>query len=85
MSLSHLTASHLRKASRLIKKKESFLAKVRKIEFELDAFALFGSLPGKIAVTPKVPRKRRKLSAAARAKIAAGQKKRWAKVKEGKP
>jgi len=82
MSLSHLTASHLRKASKLIKKKESFLAKVRKIEFELDAFALFGSLPRKIEVIPKVPRKRRKLSTAARGKVSAGQRKSSAKVKK---
>ena len=45
MSLSHLTVPHLRKASRLIKKKESFLAKVREIEQELEALALYGVLP----------------------------------------
>ena len=45
MSLSHLTLPHLRKASRLIKKKESFLAKVREIEQELEALALYGVLP----------------------------------------
>jgi len=45
MSLSHLTIPHLRKASRLIKKKESFLAKVKEIERELEALALYGVFP----------------------------------------
>ncbi len=82
MSLIHLSPAHLRKASKLIKKKESFLAKVRKIEFELDAFAAFGTLPEKTAKVTKAPKKPRKMSAAGRAKIAAAQKARWAKVKE---
>ena len=81
MSLSHLSPVHLRKASKLIKKKEGFLAKVRKIEFELDAFAAFGTQPEKTVKVSKAPRKRRKMSAAARAKIAAAQKARWAKAK----
>ena len=81
MSLSHLSATHLRKASKLIKKKEGFLAKVRKIEFELDSFAAFGTQPEKTVKVSKAPRKRRKMSAAARAKIAAAQKARWAKAK----
>jgi len=82
MSLSHLSPAHLRKASKLIKKKESFLAQVRKIEFELDAFAAYGTQPEKTTTAPKAPRKRRKMSAAGRAKIAAAQKARWAKVKK---
>ncbi len=81
MSLSHLSAAHLRKASKLIKRKEGFLAKVREIEFELDAFAAFGTQPEKIAKVSKSPKKRRKMSAAGKAKIAAAQKARWAKVK----
>ncbi len=83
MSLSHLTPVHFRKAAKLIKKKEGLLARVRNIEFELDSFAVFGSVPEKRPVS-KVLKKRRKLSAAARAKIAAAQKKRWAKVKKPK-
>ncbi len=45
MSLSHLTLPHLRKAAPLIKKKETFLAKVREIEQELEALAVYGVLP----------------------------------------
>ncbi len=81
MSLSHLSPAHLRKASKLIKKKEGFLAKVRKIEFELDAFAAYGTQPEETANVSNAPKKRRKMSAAGRAKIAAAQKARWAKIK----
>jgi len=85
MSLSHLSPAHLRKASKLIKKKEGFLAKVRKIEFELDAFAAFGTQPEETAKVSKAPqKKRRKMSAATKAKMAAAQKARWAKVKTKK-
>ncbi len=85
MSLSHLSATHLRKAAKLIKRKEGFLAKVREIQFELDSFAVPGSIPEKQPTSIKAPRKRRKMSAATKAKMAAAQQKRWAKVKAKKP
>jgi hypothetical protein len=84
MSLSHLTAHHLRKAAKLIKKKEGFLEKVREIEQELEALALYGVLPKTFKADKarkSVKRKRRKISTAGRAKIAAAQKARWAKAK----
>ncbi len=84
MSFSHLTASHLRKAAKLIKKKEGFLDKIRKIEEELEAFAFYGVLPKTLKAAQareQKAKKKRVLSPAARAKIAAAQKKRWAKTK----
>ena len=65
MSLSHLTVPHLRKASRLIKKKESFLAKVKEIEQELEALALYGVLPKtyRTLVQAKPARRKRKAKA----------------------
>ncbi len=77
MSLSQLTSAHLKKAAKLIAKKDGFLAKIKVLENELES--LFG---GTIPNSEKTPRKkRRKMSAAARAKIAAAQKKRWAAAK----
>ncbi len=66
----HLTSKQLRRAAAL---KE----KIQSLEKELGR--IFGS-PIK-PVTPVVQKKRRKMSAAGRAKIVAAQKARWAKVK----
>lgn len=84
MSLSQLTSAHLRKVTKLIKKKDGLLAKVKVIDDELESF-MTGDAPD----TERTSRRpRRKMSAAGRARIAAAQKKRWAKskaVKKEKP
>ncbi len=81
MSLSQLTLAHLKKAAKLIAKKDGFLAKIKILENELESLA-GGTVPN----SEKKPRKkRRKMSAAARAKIAAAQKKRWAAARGSKP
>jgi len=46
--------------------------------------AKLNGLVGNSAPVKAVPRKRRKMSAAGRAAIAAAQKARWAKIKRGK-
>jgi hypothetical protein len=71
--LSSLSVQQLRKAATL---KE----KIQSLEKEL------GQLLGSSAkpAAPAVPRKKRKMSAAGRAKISAAAKARWAKVKAGK-
>ena len=77
MSLSQLTLAHLKKAAKLISKKDGFLAKIKVLENELES--LIGeTVPNS---EKKLRKKRRKMSAAARAKIAAAQKKRWAAAK----
>ncbi len=81
MSLSQLTSAHLKKAAKLISKKDGFLAKIKVIENELESL-----IGGTVPDSEKRPRKkRRKMSAAARAKIATAQKKRWATAKAKGP
>jgi hypothetical protein len=77
MSFSQLTSSHLKVVAKLIKKKDGLLAKVKVIDDELESF-----MTGDAPKSERVPRrKRRKMSPEGRAKIAAAQKKRWAKPK----
>jgi hypothetical protein len=71
MSITSLTPAQLRKAADL---KE----KIAKLETEL-ASLLGGS--GAIKSADQTPKKRGKMSAAGRAKIAAAQKMRWYKIK----
>jgi hypothetical protein len=66
----HLSAKQLRKAA-------SLKEKIQLLEKQLSQ--ILGS-PGK-SVAHAVPKKRRKMSAAGRAKIVAAQKARWAKVR----
>jgi hypothetical protein len=74
--LSQLTPSQLRTAANL---KE----KIASLEKELAAI-VGASAPAAKTPTEKPEKKKRKTSAAGRAKIAAAQKKRWAKVKADK-
>jgi hypothetical protein len=69
-SINNLSAQQLRRAAAI---KEQ----IQSLENELNR--IFGS-PTKIATAP-APKKRRKMSAAARAKISAAAKARWARVK----
>jgi hypothetical protein len=68
--MTHLSARQLRRAADIKDKIESLQKELTR---------LLGSTDG-----PAAPRKRRKMSAAARAKIAAAQKARWAKQRGGK-
>ena len=77
MNLANLTSSDLAKISKLLKKKESLLERVAKVDAKLSAFE--GGTPSATAVV-----KKRGMSAAGRARIAAAQKARWAKLKKGK-
>ena len=65
--MTHLSASQLRRAANIKHKIETLQKQLAR---------LLGSTAGAAA-----PRKRRKLSAAGRARIAAAQRARWAKVK----
>jgi hypothetical protein len=67
-TISNLSSSQLRKAAKL---KE----KILKLYSELDRLLGISTKPN------ATPKKRRKMSAAGRARIAAAQKARWAKVK----
>lgn len=75
-SINQLTASQLRQAANL---KE----KIAGLEKQLAAI-LGSSAPAIKAPTAKPANKKRKMSAAGRAKIAAAQKARWAKIKASK-
>jgi len=68
----NISATQLRRAADIQDKIES-------LQGELNQLLGNGS-----TVAPKPERKRRKMSAAARAKIAAAQRARWAKVRAGK-
>jgi len=70
MNLATLTSKDLAKITGFLKTKESLLAQVAKIDAQLSAFE---------SGTPVATKS--KMSSAARAKIAAAQKKRWAKLK----
>ena len=70
----HLTSKELRRAALL---KEKIAALEKKLS------QLFGSTITSVAA--KAPKKKRKMSAAGKARIVAAQKARWAKVKAGKP
>lgn len=72
MNLTTLTSADLAKITALLKTKEALLAKVAEIDKSLTAFE-----SGKVATKSK-------MSPAARKKIAAAQKKRWAKINKGK-
>ena len=72
IQLSSLTATQLRRAAGL---KEQIDALNKEM----------ASILGAPASMPAKPSKKRKMSAAGRAKIAAAQKARWAKVKGAKP
>lgn len=74
MNLTSLTSADLTKITNLLKTKESLLAKVAEIDKSLTAFESSGT----------VVVKKSKMSQAARKKIAAAQKKRWAKINKGK-
>jgi len=76
MNLTTLTSSDLAKITTLLKKKEALLERVAKVDAKLSAFE---SGTPVAAVAGK-----RTMSPAARAKIAAAQKKRWAKINKGK-
>jgi hypothetical protein len=72
MNLVNLTASQLRHAASL---KEKIEALTKELNGLLGEAPTPGKTPGK---------KKRKMSAAGRARIAAAQKARWAKIKAGK-
>lgn len=75
-SINQLTSSQLRKAA-------SLKEKIAKLEKEL-AGIVGGSGPAPKAAAAKPAKKKRKMSAAGRARIAAAQKARWAKIKAAK-
>ena len=78
MSLINLTAKQLHSAATI---KE----KIAKLEKKLSAMLGGTTAPAKAPSTPKVPRKKkRKMSAAGRKKIAEAARKRWALIKAGK-
>lgn len=75
MNLTTLTSSDLAKITTLLKKKEALLERVAKVDAKLSAFE---SGTPVVAVASK-----RTMSPAARARIAAAQRARWAKINKG--
>jgi hypothetical protein len=59
-------------------------AEANKLKKQLDTVLHAMHLLGKSSKSKKVPIKRRRMSAAGKARIAAAQKKRWAKVRAAK-
>ncbi len=76
MNLTTLTSKDFAKISKLLRKKKTLLERVAKVDAKLSAFE--GGKPAVVVV------KKRGMSAAGRARIAAAQKKRWAKINKGK-
>jgi hypothetical protein len=72
-SLSSLTTALLRRAADLKEKIEALNQELTSI------------LGGSASVSPKAPKKKGGMSAAGRARVAAAQKARWAKVRAAKP
>lgn len=73
MNLNTITSKDLAMITKLLKKKEALLERVAKVDAKL---SVFESGTPMAAVAGK-----RTMSPAARARIAAAQKKRWAKIK----
>jgi hypothetical protein len=72
-SLSSLTTAQLRRAADLKEKIEALNQEFTSI------------LDGSVSVSAKAPKKKGGMSAAGRARVAAAQKARWAKVRAAKP
>jgi hypothetical protein len=72
-SIASLSAKQLRRAA-------DIKDKIQSLEKELEQILSFSIKPA----APAATRKRRKMSAAGRARIAAAQKARWAKIKAAK-
>jgi ElaB/YqjD/DUF883 family membrane-anchored ribosome-binding protein len=72
-SIASLSARQLRRAA-------DIKDKIQSLEKELEQILGSSTKPA----TPAAPKKRRKMSAAGRARIAAAQKARWAKIKGAK-
>ena len=84
MNFTTLTSKDLATITKLLKKKESLLERVAKVDAQLSAFE-GGSAPVVVKKGKKAgKRKQHKMSAAGRARIAAAQKARWAKIKAAK-
>lgn len=75
MNLSQIT-------KQLISKRTALENEIARLNAALTAISGLG--PGRTAKPGPKPRKKRKMSAAGRARIAAAQKKRWAKARKGK-
>ena len=85
MNLTQLTSADLQRIARLLEQKEALQAQVEGLNRQLAAYEPPGAdtvteaKPG--ATTIAAPRRKPKISVAGRARIAAAQKARWAKVK----
>ena len=86
MNLTQLTSADLQRIARLLEQKEALQARVEGINHQLAAYdeptgaaTVTEAKPG--ATTIAAPRRKPKISVAGRARIAAAQKARWAKVK----
>ena len=77
MNLTTITFKDLAKITKLLRIKETLLVRAARIDAQLSAFE-----SGKPAAGVVV--KKRTMSAAGRAAVAAAQKARWAKIKQGK-
>ena len=78
MNLTNLSSKDLAQITKLLKKKESLLERVAKVDAKLSVFE--SGKPEAVAVVVK----KRGMSAAGRKAIAAAQKARWAKINKGK-
>ena len=79
MNLTQLSSSDFTKIGQLLKRKESLLERVAKVDGQLAAFESDEQVVAKKAAK-KVGKRGYKISAAGRKRIAAAQKARWAKI-----
>ena len=78
MNLTTLTSKDLAKITKLLKAKETLQARISKVDAQLSAFE--SGKPVAVAVVAK----KKGMSAAGRAAVAAAQKARWAKINKDK-
>ena len=78
MNLTTLTSKDLAKITKLLKAKETLQARISKVDAQLEAFE--SGKPVAVAVVAK----KKGMSAAGRAAVAAAQKARWAKINKDK-
>ncbi len=89
MNFTQITSADLKQIAKLLEQKEALQARVAEIDAQLAAYGsgetaqAAWSKPALEA--PTEPVKRRKISAGGRARIAAAQKARWAKLKKTAP
>lgn len=86
MNLTQITSTDLKKIAKLLERKEALQTQVAEIDAQLAAYgSVEAPRPAVSKPVSAAPAKKRTISAAGRARIAAAQKARWAKLHKAAP